>query len=149
MKKLFLVLLVSVLGMGILEVHAEKVVTVIVCGNRTGYYVEEQHQYGEDWSIHTLSCSAGEDDPCRWANNPNTIVNFHNSIPTGVTFYDDNGNVAEVNVDAVNNAINSSIDNGYNSATIVVNNITLNYSISAVTGQPGYDQIVVNLWVTN
>ncbi|MCB9246697.1 MAG: hypothetical protein H6606_09740 [Flavobacteriales bacterium] len=129
--------------------YAEKVITVIVCGSGTGYYVQEQHTYGEGSSIHTLSCTEGENNPCKWANNPNATINFHNPIPQGITFYDEGGFVVEVNVSALNNAINGSLDGGNTSGTILVNNVSMNYSISPVSGQQSCNQIVVHLWITN
>lgn len=149
MRKIVLSLLVTLVFAGISEIHAEKIIKVVVCGNLTGYYVEEQHNYSGEWPIHTLSCSPGENNPCKWAHDPNSIVNFHNCVPSGLTFQDDAGNVVPVYHDALNNAINSSIDNGYNSATIKVNNIMLTYSISQVANKPGYNQIIITLWVTN
>lgn len=129
------------------EINASKVITVVVCGEGPGYWVEEQHQTGGEWEHHTLTCTAGSNQPCQWLNNPNTVSNFHNPVPEGLDWYDEEGNEAIVNIAAVNNAINYSIDQGNNSATIVVNNVTLHYSITPVSGVPNTNQIVINLIV--
>ena len=131
---------------GISKIQAEKIITIRIEGKLPGYFVSEQH-LGE---LHTLSCVKGQNDPCKWTNDPNTITNnggndFNNPVPANSVFYDENGLVV-VDVVAVNNAINVSLNSGNTSATIIVNNVTLTYTLAAVQGLPDTDELIVHLW---
>jgi hypothetical protein len=108
-----------------------KVIFVTVCGNGNNgnYYVQESHDY--DGNVHTLKCTNGDNQPCKWQKNPQVVTNNNYLIPIDLVFKDNLGNVMPVDVISLNNALSNQISNGQMSGTILFANLLIGFSVTS------------------